>query len=114
MPLVIVSVACGAPLAERQRQLGSLQRLNRRLLVDTEHYCMRRWVQIEADHVVDLRDELRISTDLVGSDQMWLQSVGSEHIRDTPAREAELLSKQAGGPATAPSRWRRHRKLNDL
>src|SRR6266498_6076190 len=49
---------------DRQDRLGPVQRLNLRLLVDAEHQCLLRRVQIEPDDVGHLPIKLRVRTEL--------------------------------------------------
>ena len=61
VPLVIVALASqGASVRELQVALRPLQRLDRRLLIDTENNRLGRRVDIETDHVGRFRRELRV------------------------------------------------------
>ena len=61
MPLVIVALAGqGASVRELQVALRPLQRLDRRLLIDTENDRLGRRVELETDHVGRFRRELRV------------------------------------------------------
>ena len=61
VPLVIVALAGqGASVRELQVALRPLQRLDRRLLIDTENNRLGRRVDIETDHVGRFRRELRV------------------------------------------------------
>ena len=61
VPLVIVALAGqGASVRELQVALRPLQRLDRRLLIDTENDRLGRRVDIETDHVGRFRRELRV------------------------------------------------------
>jgi len=48
---VFEAVALGASGRQRQHPVLAVERLDRRLLVHAEHGCVRRRVQVEADHV---------------------------------------------------------------
>ncbi len=52
--LIVVRLASRKIRAQRQQRLGSLERLDLRLLIDAEHDGMGRRMEIEADHVSDL------------------------------------------------------------
>src|SRR6478609_12010909 len=61
VPLVIVALAAqGAPARKLQVALRPLQRLDRRLLIDTENNRLGRRVDIEADHISRFRRERAI------------------------------------------------------
>ena len=60
MALVVVGGALGQPGLHRQDRLGAVQRLDLRLLVDAQHDGPLGRVQIQADDVADLGDELRV------------------------------------------------------
>lgn len=56
-----MSLLLGLPAVQRQRRLGSVQRLDLRLLVDAEHDCATtRRIQVQPDDVGDLLRELRV------------------------------------------------------
>ena len=56
--LVVMGHGAGASLLHRQTRLGAVERLDLALLVDREHDGMRRRIDIEADDVAELVDEL--------------------------------------------------------
>src|SRR6516164_9026828 len=61
VPLVIVALAGqGASVRELQVALRPLQRLDRRLLIDTENNRLGRRIDIETDHIGCFRRELRV------------------------------------------------------
>src|SRR5262249_5295698 len=61
VPLVIVALAGqGASVRELQVALRPLQRLDRRLLIDTENDRLGRRIDIEPDHVGRFRREFRV------------------------------------------------------
>ena len=51
VPSVIVRVSHGAARAQREGRLRALQRLDRRLLVDTEHNRVLGRVEVEPDDI---------------------------------------------------------------
>ena len=53
--------------------LGAIERLNLALLVDRQHDGVRRWIDIEADDVAQLVDELRVVGELEPSPAVRLQ-----------------------------------------
>ena len=60
MPLVVVGHGSGASLLHRQAGLGAVERLDLALLVDRQHDGMGRWIDVEADDVAQLVDELGV------------------------------------------------------
>ena len=62
--LVVVGHGAGAALLHRQARLGAVERLDLALLVDRQHDGMGRRIDIEADDVAQLVDELRIVREL--------------------------------------------------
>ena len=70
---VVVGAPLGHPGHHRQHRSRAVQRLNLGLLVHAEHQRLFRGVQVEADHVAHLVDELRITADLEGVDLMRLE-----------------------------------------
>src|SRR6516225_5967479 len=56
VPLVLVALAGqGASVRELQIALRPLQRLDRQLLIDTEHNRLDRRIDVEADHIGGFR-----------------------------------------------------------
>ena len=53
---VVVGYSLHVSQAYRQQWLGSIESLHLGLLVDAEHHCLLRGVQVEADDVLDLLD----------------------------------------------------------
>ena len=109
---VVVRVARGTAGAQRQRQLRSLERLDRRLLIHTQHHRVLRRVEVQPDDILHLGREVRVATDLVRPHQVGLEAVASKHVRDAACRQAHLLGQQSRRPPATPSRRRRHRELN--
>ena len=93
--------------------MGTLQGLDGRLLVDTEHNRVFGRVEVQADDISDLGRECRILTHFVGAREVWLYAVGSQDIGDTAAREPDRLAQETGRPPTSPSRRGRQSELHD-
>ena len=64
MAFVVVGHRGGAALLQGQPGLGAVERLDLRLLVDTEHHSPIRRIEIEADDLSDLLLEHRVVRDL--------------------------------------------------
>src|ERR1044072_392650 len=60
MPLVVVREGCGAALLHRQARLSSVERLDLALLVNRQNDGVVRRIDIKADDVAQLGDELRL------------------------------------------------------
>src|SRR4026209_1752579 len=103
--LVVVGHRATATLHQWQPRLCSVERLNLALLIDTEHQCMLRGIQVKAHDIVQFLDELRIATQLEGSSQMRLQAVSPPDTTNRARAEIHLLGQTASAPVSR-SRWR--------
>jgi len=112
--LVVMRVADRTTRSKGERPLRALQRLNRRLLVHTQHHGVLGRMQVQADDVVDLGLELGIPTHLVGSHAMGLEALASQDIRDRTTRDSHRLAQQPRRPARAARRRGREGELHDL
>src|SRR5579859_1928705 len=72
--LVVVRAPLGLARTQRQNRLGAIERLDLALLVSAQHQYPFRRVQIQADDVTHLLDQLRISRQLERLRSMWLQA----------------------------------------
>ena len=59
---VVMGHRAGAAFLHRQARLGAVERLDLALLVDREHDCMRRRIDIEADDIANLAAKRLSST----------------------------------------------------
>ena len=59
--LVVVRHRAGAALLHRQARLGAVERLDLALFIDRQHQGFVRRIEIKADDVLDLLDELRVA-----------------------------------------------------
>jgi len=76
MSLVVVREGCGAALLHRQAGLSSVERLDLALLVNRQNDGVVRWIDIKADDVAQLGDELRVIGELEPTHSVRLQAVG--------------------------------------
>jgi len=60
---VVMGDSLHVPKTHRQQRLGLFKSLHLGLLVNAEHNCLVRWVQVEADDVPDLLDKEWICRD---------------------------------------------------
>ena len=111
---IVVRVAHGAAGAQREGRLRALQRLNRGLLVDTEHNRVLGRVEVEPDDIGDLGGKGRIPAHFVGAHEMRLQAVRAQDVGDAATGAADRVGQQPGRPPAAPGRRRRQRQLHDL
>ena len=91
--LVIVAAPLRLARPHGQHRLGAVERLDLALLVDAEHQRAVRRVEIEADDVAHLVDELRVARQLEALDPVRLQAEGAPdtvHRRDArrPGQES--------------------------
>ena len=76
MAFVIVGHGAGLPLLHRQHRLGAIERLNLALLINRQNDGVVRRIDIEADDVTQLGDELRVIGQLELTHPVGLQPVG--------------------------------------
>jgi hypothetical protein len=95
---VVMSLPCGKPRPHRQHGLGSLEGLDLGFLVKAQDDGVCRWVQIEADDVVDLLFGLRISDELEALKAMGLEIVGFPDAMDRHVGDPSLSSHLPSGP----------------
>ena len=98
MPVVLETVALGAPRRQREHRIGSIQRLNGGLLIHAEHSCMLGRLQVEPDDVRRLRLEIRIVRDLVMFQAVRLDTRTRPHARHQHVVHGELLRQLASAP----------------
>src|ERR1700745_2573784 len=86
MSFVVVGHRAGAALLHRQAGLGARGRLDLRLFVDREDDGMGGRIDIKADHVAQLVDELRVVGELELLNPVWLGTQGvPEAVNDNSA-----------------------------
>ena len=100
---------------QRQDRLGPIERLNLTLLVHAQDQRLRRGIHVQADHVPQLADEVRVAAELEGLRAMRLQ-VAACQIRCTvagrtrcaePSTARSSAWRRAGSCAASHSRWLR-------
>lgn len=75
MAFVVMRHRAAAASLQRQARLCAIESLNLAFLVDGEHQGPIRGIEIEADHVVELLDELFVATDLERPNKMGLEAM---------------------------------------
>jgi len=73
---VVVGLACRQIRPQRQHRLGALQRLNLGLLIHTQDHGVGGRIEVEPDHIADLRLGVRIGGELEA-----LHTMGLERMR---------------------------------
>ena len=112
VPHVVVRAALGHPGGHRQDRLSAIQRLDLALLVYTEHNRFRRRIEVEADDVARLLDELRIRRELEGLLPMRLKAEGAPDTRNRRLRKLRLARHQPSRPVRRVRRWAFERSRN--
>src|SRR6478752_6435788 len=95
---VVVRPAFNLPRAQWQQRLGTVERLNLRLLVYRKDHRTPWRAQVQTHHVEDLFRELWILADLEGLDPMRPQVGDLPGLLHLPARYSCVLRHQAHAP----------------
>ena len=98
VPLVVVGHGAEPSLLHGQAGLGAVERLDLALLVDRQHDGVGRRVDIEADDVAQLVDELRIVGQLELPPAVGLQPVRLPDAAHRAGADAGGLRHHVGGP----------------
>jgi hypothetical protein len=106
VPLVVMGHRSGAALFHRQPWLGAVERLDLALFVDAEDDCVRRWIDIEADHVAQLADEFGVLGKLELANAMGLQPMGAPDALDRTDADAGRLGHGNARPVRGLARRR--------
>jgi hypothetical protein len=75
----------------RQPRLSSIECLNLALLVEREDEGVRRWIDIESDHIPELLSEFRIARELEGFDPMRGEMMSTPDALDRTRADADRL-----------------------
>ncbi len=101
---VVVGTAFGQPGLQRQDRRGPVQGLDLGFLVHAQHDRVLRRVQVQADHVGDLADQLRVGGEPKRLRPPRLDPVLPPRLGHCGVGDAQLPGQQPGGPV-------RHRQL---
>ena len=96
--LVIVAAPLRLARPHGQHRLGAVERLDLALLVDAEHQRAVRRVEIEADDVAHLVDELRVARQLEALDPVRLQAEGAPDTVHRRRGDARRPGHRAAAP----------------
>jgi hypothetical protein len=118
MSLVVVREGCGAALLHRQAGLSSVERLDLALLVNRQNDGVVRRIDIKADDVAQLGDELRVIGELEPTHSVRLQAVGPPErctvLTLIPTASAMLRPSNGWRFGTVPPRCQGHHALGNL
>src|SRR5579862_1182679 len=89
MPIVLEAVALGPPGAKRQHRVEAIERLDRGLLIDTEHCGMLRWIDVEPYDIGGLALEVGIIRG-----QVALQAMGFKPGAPPDPRNHHMIDPQ--------------------
>ena len=93
--LVVMRHRPAAALLHRQPRLGAVKGLDLALFIDRQHQSLVGRIEVEADDILDLGDEVRIARKLEGFRQMRLEPVRNPDLDGAmPARAAIVRSLQ--------------------
>ena len=98
MTFVVVGDGGGPPLLHRQTRLGAVARLNLALLIDRQYDGMVRRIDIEADDVAQLGDELRVIGQLELTHPVGLQAMGAPDALDRTDADPDRFGHGRAGP----------------
>jgi hypothetical protein len=104
VPVVLKPVPLRAARRERQDGIQSIERLNRRFLIDGKDHRVLRWIEIQAEHVGGLLLEVRIVGEHVAFEPMRLQPGALPHQGDQHMADAEHHRELPRTPMRAPVR----------
>ena len=104
----------GTALLEGQAGLGAIERLDLALLVDGQHQRAGGRIEVEADHVLDLGDEVGIVGHLEAAHEMRLEPVLVPDALHAGMADADLGRHRAYAPMRGVGGALLHRLLDDL
>jgi hypothetical protein len=114
----VATVVVGLPRrqagAQGQQRLGPTQRLDLRLLVQTQHHRVGRRMQIQPDHIVNLGFRVGIGREFERRDSMWLQRMSLPDSMHGGVRDPRGPGQVAGGPMRQPRARRLQRQRHNL
>lgn len=118
VPLVVMGHGAEPPLLQGQAGLGAVERLDLALLVDRQHDGVGWRVNVEADNVFELGDELRVVGELEGPPTVGLKAVRLPDATYRAGADARRGRHHVGSPvrrlARRVGKRQRHHPLADL
>ncbi len=102
-----------SPFFHRQSRLGSVQRLDLRLFIDTQHEGFIRRIQIQTDHVGQFLNKPFVLGQLERLGSMGLQPMGIPYARHAGVAHAQFLGHHSGTPVSRSRRSRLESRLHN-
>lgn len=106
VPFVVVGHRPATTFFHRQARLGSVQGLNLGFLIHAQNHGLIRGIQVKADHVGQLFDELFVRRQLKRLDAVGLQSVGLPNAGNSRMADSDFFGQSPGAPMRRVS-WNR-------
>jgi hypothetical protein len=86
--------------AQRQHRLSAIQRVDLGFLVNRQHQCVIRRVQIEPNHIDHLVGEMRIVADFKGFQAMGFEVGSRPDLPNLPRSDPGIFGHQANAPVS--------------
>ncbi len=112
--LVVVRLARGNALPQRQDRRGSLKSLDAALFVNTQDDRIGRRIHVQPDHIPKLSNEVWISAELEVFDSMRLQIMCPPKPINCATAHAKATCHLISSPVRSIFRRNLHSRLNDL
>ncbi len=113
MALIIMCHGSGAAFLQRQARLGPVERLDLALLIETEDDGMGGRIDIEADHVAQLVNELGVVRELELKHPMRLEAMCAPDPLDGADADPGSLSHHGASPVRCLARRIAERQRDD-
>src|SRR4030081_1282883 len=110
--LVVVGHRSSTSLLQGKPRLGTIESLNLALFIDRQHNGVRGRIDIEADHIAQFIDELRIIRELELANPMGLEPMGTPNTLHRTDADANRLRPHGAGPVCGFTRRVRQRHGN--
>ena len=112
--LVVMRHRPAAALLHRQARLGAVKGLDLALFIDRQHQGLVGRIEVEADDILDLGDEVRIARELEGFRQMRLEPVRGPDLVHRRRCDASPRRHRAFAPVGGIRRLLVERQVHDL
>jgi hypothetical protein len=112
--LVIMGHRSGTALFQGQTRLRAVECLDLALLIDGKHQRLLRWIDVQADDVLDLRDEVGIVGDLEAAHQVRLEAMFGPDALHARVADAHFFRHRSHAPVRGIGGTLLHGLLDDL
>ncbi len=109
---IFVGPSAGFACPQREPRLGTVERLNARFLVYTQHQRILRRVEIQPNNVEQLGFKIRIGAEGERADSVGLQFGGNQHGMYRTGGQSDFGGERAHGPAALIFRPLTHSRLH--